>query len=60
MECPDNSFFNGYECACEVGYGYINGACVALSVSQPIPIVIKGGSPTMPSHPQQPQQPQQP
>ena len=39
--CPSNSFFNGYECVCEVGYGYIGGQCVALSIIQPIPVIIK-------------------
>jgi len=24
-QCPTHAFFNGNECACEVGYGYING-----------------------------------
>lgn len=52
IECPKNSFFNGFECACEVGYGYINGACVALNINQPIPIIIKskGTQPTQPTH----------
>ena len=40
-KCPDNSFFNGYECVCEVGYGYIGGKCIALSIIQPIPVIIK-------------------
>ena len=40
-KCPDNSFFNGYECVCEVGYGFIGGKCIALSIIQPIPIIIK-------------------
>ena len=38
--CPDNSFFNGYECTCEVGYGSIGGNCVALSIANAVPIII--------------------
>ena len=29
--CPVNAFDNGYECVCEIGYGYIMGRCTPLS-----------------------------
>ena len=32
MDCPDNSFFNGVECVCEVGYAFINGQCQLLKM----------------------------
>ena len=38
--CSENSFFNGHECVCEVGYGFTGRKCVVLSISQPIPIFI--------------------
>jgi hypothetical protein len=53
--CPPNSFFNGYECTCEVGYSFVSGKCVAISISTPIPVIINNqgnsGQPSTPSTP---------
>lgn len=38
--CPANAFFNGNECVCEVGFGYINGQCTALTIGSAIPVII--------------------
>ena len=37
--CPTGAFFNGNECVCDVGYGYVNGQCLAYSAI-PIPVII--------------------
>lgn len=42
-ECSENAFFNGFECVCEVGYGYINGKCSALNIVLATPVVINMG-----------------
>ena len=31
-DCPDNSFHNGVECVCEVGYAFISGRCQLLKM----------------------------
>ena len=34
--CPANAFDNGYECVCEVGFGYIRGHCTSLKTYKSI------------------------
>ena len=31
-DCAENSFFNGVECVCEVGYAFITGHCQLLKM----------------------------
>jgi len=40
VTCPKNSYFNGNECVCEVGFVFVNGACSASKSSISVPIII--------------------
>ena len=39
-DCPENSYFNGNECVCEVGYVFMEGECKVPNIAVSIPVIV--------------------
>ena len=38
--CPENAFYNGNECVCDVGYVFLKGKCQVPSIPTTVPVII--------------------